>query len=169
MANVKISELPIASGNTFNSIFPQVKEGTTNQIALSGFNTNDFTNVVNLGTGFTSPQTIIFDGSLGDTFVYTWSGDTGSNVSISATTQNMVNGKIYTLIHQGVAVGGNGTYYYKQTNELPNYYVFSFQVENNKSQTQLAQFVCYNNIMFPVSSNTGNLTFGEYRINRLLF
>ena len=102
MADVKISQLPVVPNNTFNTIFPNVQGGETNQIAISGFNINDFSNVVNLGTGTT--QTIILDGSLGDVFVCTGSGST--SVTFTALTQNIVQGKLYQLVIQGATNAG---------------------------------------------------------------
>lgn len=98
MAEVKISQLPVVPNNTFNTIFPNVQGDVTNQIALSGFNMNDFTNVVNLGTGST-PSVLTMDCSLGDVFVYTTSGFTGPKVW-TADTINAVVGKTYKVVWQ---------------------------------------------------------------------
>ena len=98
MSDIKISQLPVVPNNTFNTIFPNVQGGETNQIALSGFNTNDFTNVVNLGTGNTA-SVLTMDCSLGDVFVFTASGMT-SDQTWTAQTINAVVGKTYKVIWQ---------------------------------------------------------------------
>jgi len=98
MADVKISDLPVVSSNTFTTIFPNVQSNVTNQIAMSGFNTNDFSNVVNLGTGST-PSTLTLDCSLGDVFLFT-STITSGNGIWSANTINALSGKNYYIIFQ---------------------------------------------------------------------
>jgi hypothetical protein len=150
MANVKISELPVSSGNTFNTIFPQVKGGTTNQIALSGFNTNDFTNVVNLGTGTT--QTILLDGALGDVFVCTGSGST--DVIFTALTQNMVQGKLYQLVIQGATTLGTTTVV-----DNTNSYAMGV-VLNNRSVIQ--PFYIINGALYPWTTSLNNLLLRLY-------
>lgn len=97
MPDIKISQLPVVPNNTFTTIFPNVQGGETNQIALSGFNTNDFSNVVNLGTGSTA-SVLTMDCSLGDVFVFTYTG-TGSQTFTGMTT-NAIEGKTYYLIGQ---------------------------------------------------------------------
>jgi hypothetical protein len=97
MSNVKISELPVVSNNTFSTIYPQVQGGNTNQLAMSGFNTNDFVNVVNLGTGGTE-TVLTMDCNLGDVFVFTYTGTTAQ--TYTATTTNAIEGKTYYLVAQ---------------------------------------------------------------------
>lgn len=100
MSDIKISQLPVVPNNTFNTIFPNVQGGETNQIAISGFNANDFVNVVNLGTG--STETVLtLDASLGDVFVLTYTGAT--NAQFSANTINHIQGKPYYLVLQNLS------------------------------------------------------------------
>jgi hypothetical protein len=102
MSNIKFTDLPAAASNTFTTIYPNVQGGDNYKLAMSGFNTNDFVNIVDLGTGST-PTTLTFDASLADVFVYTF---TGSSLTTYTTSMvNAVEGKQYIFIGQRTGSG----------------------------------------------------------------
>lgn len=160
MANLPISLLPQATELQNNNQFVVVQSGTTNQFSFSNMNILDFDNIVNLGTGVTA-SSITIDGNSGNTFVYTY--DATGTTTISTTTTNIVNGRMYSLVLQTNKLS---TVIVNNIAGAPNFNLARIQTSSPTPKgTNIFFYIGFNNLLIPFA----NYSSPTYQFTNLIY